>query len=477
MTIDVTPETRGATRLPERGATLALLVPLFLATLAGLVALWPSADALAEREAQIEEMSGWHTRTLRATLIEDLEPAPGTVEVRLDEGSAVLADPSQILALEGLEAGTPVIVMATAAETWTEGEDEPAVEVQYWIQDVDRSPQMRVLAIAAAIAVTVCALGRGVRALVVLAVAGVLTWFFLVPRLMLADATVWAIAVLAAAVCLTASLATYGPRRRGAIMAWAMVAGTAAIAAVGWLVIDYVHLNTGLSIGSTAYYYYLDGMEEPGGLYLTAGVLAGLATLSVVVAEQVRIVTAEHAPNRWGPLRLIRAGAPTVQRSVLVAGLLGLAFLLGPLLARHLASLPGVGLHYSSDVELGLVLIVCASLGLAIASPITAGAVLALDRLTRAAGPAPTESAETPEEPPASARAADLREDDAATPGLAVTEAVARTGPLPPSGTAPPPTPHPGELQPAPRERPDSAYRRPRSAARDEAAEGEGGAR
>ncbi|MPV49784.1 hypothetical protein GCG21_07135 [Pseudactinotalea sp. HY160] len=484
MTVDVTPAVPARPGIPGRALAALLLLPLVLATVAGLLALWPGAGALSERHDQVGEFDvGWQTQTLRATLTDDLDPYTGSVPIRLPDGEVVRADAGDLVAMEGLEAGTPVVVMSTMSESWTEGVGDPLVEAHYWIQDVDRSRQLRVLAVVAAAAVLACGLWRGARALLVVAAAGALGWFFLIPNLLSAEWPLWALACTVAAIVLAIAVAAYGVGRRAGVTAWALLAGAAVVAATGWFAVDYAHLSTGITSSSTAFYYYFGGTETPDGLYQPAAVLAGVAALSVIVPEQVRLASRARPGEQLGLLRLVRASAPSLQRALVLAGLLGGGFLVGPALARRLTGVPG-GMQFTADLELGLVLVFTAIVGAALAAPVTAGVVLGLGRLVRppaddaddadddsadadadatvTAGPTVPADGLIPVAPVEDRRAA-FQRVDSGDPQPAQPTRPTRPAPPQEPRTPAPRSVTPGELRPARREQPEAAYRRPPS--------------
>ncbi len=476
MSIDVTPAAPRARRARARPATLALLVPVLLVVIAGLVALWPGQDALNARgEELVESSGGWFSETVRGTLLVDLEPEAGgssLAEVRLDSGEEIRAPVTPLIAGRGLPSGTRLVLMHSGDSTSSDAASEAFVDEQYWVQDVDRAPRLWILAAIGAAAVIAAGRWRGLRALVAVATVGALTWFLVIPHVLTADRPLAALAVTAVAACLAVALTAAGLSRRAALIAWAMIAGGVVAGVLAWLVAEYLILDTAVSVGSIAFSYL--GMEEtPVGLYEVPLVLAGLAGLTALVPTQVRLIDRGRRDGAWRVWPLVRASGPALQRILLVAGLLASAFLLAPALSRRILDLPGATMQFLADLDIGLALVLTTLLTLALATPLTAAVALALDRrIARSPGAEEPPSEPTQETEPAgqseptgqtepAGQTAPAGQSEPPRPSSPATSATPGTGDSPAGPVTAAPTPT--ELRPAPRRRPEAEYRRPGS--------------
>ncbi len=157
-----------------RIAIAALLVPVVLATLAGLVVLFPYAPVpSAESSPRVDG-------TVIATAESDCSPGEGdrgcaALTVRLADGPTIVTLVSVVRGVAPFTTGDDVVLVVTG---------DPADPESYQVEDFQRGTPLLVLALLFATAVIVLARWRGVAALVSLALTGVILIGFVLPAIL-----------------------------------------------------------------------------------------------------------------------------------------------------------------------------------------------------------------------------------------------------------------------------------------------------
>ncbi|MFI0417588.1 YibE/F family protein [Spongiactinospora sp. 9N601] len=302
-------------------ATLAVIVPLALATLAALVWLWPggSAGAVPEAGPAPERVTG----TIAAVTLKPCqeEPPPdgqapgqqptpdpatcGDAAVELTGGpqqgeSITVALPSGPGA-QVFSAGDDIVLLHTPG-------DEKLGASPYQISDHDRSLPLGLLGAAFALAVIAFGRWRGVSALAGLAITFVLLLMFVIPAILEGHQPLLVAVVGAAAIMLTVLYLTHGfsVRTSMAVMGTLLsltLTGVLALAAIG-----IAHLN-GITDESS---FNLDMSLQINtqGLLLASIIIGSLGVLDdVTVTQAVTVAELAHANPGYTVRQLYRAGA------------------------------------------------------------------------------------------------------------------------------------------------------------------------
>lgn len=190
-----------------RALAIAVIVPIALTTLAGIIWLWPSADAVrgAEQPAQGVQANG-RVVSVETSPCPEGQPGTdrcGTVQVRLSEGSG----------RDVVEAPLPT---GPGAPPIHEGEDVVLLRLdspegqEYAVVDHQRGRPMWVLALAFALALVAFARWRGVSALAGLVVTFALLVYFVVPAILGGESPLLVAIVGSAAIMLVVLYLTHG---------------------------------------------------------------------------------------------------------------------------------------------------------------------------------------------------------------------------------------------------------------------------
>lgn len=308
------------TRLDRTSAVLtAILLPIALATVVGLVALWPSGE---RHDSGVVEVAAEHptARVLSATS----EACAGENEDRLPDGAIPEQVPCTTLRAEvtsGAAAGEVVEVWAPATVRATDlppgtaivlvrylaTDDEPEVWAWY---DFSRSLPLGALALAFAAVVIAVAGLRGLRALIGLAMAFVVIGAFLLPALLDGRDALLTGLVASSAIMFVVLYLAHGFSRRTTTALLGTMAGLAVTALLGVIAARTAHL-TGISTEDSYRLAVLTGQLDGTalrGLFLAGVVLAGLGVLNDVTITQASAV--------WE----LRAADPTASRARLFSG-------------------------------------------------------------------------------------------------------------------------------------------------------------
>ncbi|HWS58941.1 MAG TPA: YibE/F family protein [Actinotalea sp.] len=325
-------------RLDRTSAVLAaILVPIAVATVLGLVALWPSGQT---HETGIVEVAAEYP-TARVVEATD-ESCSGSNEDRLPDGSIPETVSCTVVRAEvtsGEAAGQVVEVYAPATVRpadvpggteivlvrYLATDTEPEVWAWY---DYSRTLPLAVLALAfAAVVVGVAGL-RGLRALIGLALAfGVIATFVLPALLDGSDALLVGLVGSSAIMFIVLPLA-HGFSRRTTTALLGTMAGLGATALLGALAARAAHL-TGLSTEESYRLAMLTGqLDGTGlrGLFLAGVVLAGLGVLNDVTITQASAVWELRAADPDAGRRGLYTGGMRIGRDHIASTVYTIAF-------------------------------------------------------------------------------------------------------------------------------------------------------
>jgi uncharacterized membrane protein len=351
----------------------ALLVPCALATLVGLVLLWPSGGPPATAHPAGQEPVRAQVTATRAT---DCSPGSGdggcvALVVHMADGPRPGRDLVQVVPVEP---GTPRFAVGDQVVLGWSGA-EPDDAGSYQVMDFQRDAPLTWLAGLFAVAVLVLGRWRGLAALAALGLSFVVLLFFVVPAI-LAGRDPLAVAVVGACLIMFAVLyLTHGPSARTSTAVLGTLLSLALIAALGAAFSAAAQL-TGLDDQTSNLIATLGTGVDARGLLLAGVVIGALGVLDDVTVTQTSAVwELRHANPRLSARGLftsaMRIGRDHVASAVntLVLAYAGAAL---PLLLLFSLSGRGFGdIATSQDVATEIVRTLVGSIGLVASVPIT----------------------------------------------------------------------------------------------------------
>ncbi len=375
---------------------LAVLLPMAIATVVGLVQLWPDGTP---PESGIVDV-GAEYPTARVTGVETTSCA-GTDEDRLPDGTipntvrctqltAVLTSPPGVgnevqvwapatVVADDVPVGTRLVLLrfpptATESEAWA------------WY-DYDRGIPLAVMAVAFAVAVVAVARFRGLRALVGLAIAfGVIGAFVLPAVLEGKDAPLVGLVAASAIMFVVLPLA-HGFTHRTTTALLGTLTGLGVTAALGAAAAGAAHL-TGTGTEQSYQLSLALGRAEGGalsGIFVCGVVLAGLGVLNDVTITQASAVWELRAADPEATPRSLFARAMRIGRDHIASTVYTIAFAytgaaLPVLLLVQVFRYPLLQTLTSGEFAEEIARTAVSSIGLVLAIPITTaiGAVVVM---------------------------------------------------------------------------------------------------
>lgn len=285
-------------------ALAAVLVPLTLATVAGLVHFWPSGDAAvtpagfnAERAfGTVQEVHPCRTKVVVGSR-EGCQAAT----VRLTEGPGAPGDAETMLPFGDrapeVVAGDDLVLSYVA--------EAPAGQ-QYSFQDFDRTDPLRVLLVLFMVSVLVLSRWRGLGALASLGLSLLLLVVFTLPAITQGGPALAIAITTAAAIMLVSLFLSHGWSIRTCI---ALVGTLTSLVVIGVLgsVFTRVGHFTGLMDEGTQYLALISGEVDLSGLLLAGLVIGALGVLDDVTVTQT-----------WAVWELADAEPTATRRSLFV---------------------------------------------------------------------------------------------------------------------------------------------------------------
>jgi uncharacterized membrane protein len=374
---------------------LLLLVPVGLATIIGLVALWPSGEPTAAEQAAQESFPPGITYP--DARVSAVQPQPCGTDAR---GNPLTCGLATVEVLDGDGAGDFVNVELTP-EVYAAGVDEGDVLVltrdiaaeggpSYAFFDYARDTPMIVLAIMFAVAVGVVARWRGLASLVGLAFAFFVLLWFILPGLLTEQSPTLVSLVGSAAIMFVVLYLAHGFSARTTTALVGTLFGLSLVAILGSIAVEAARL-TGLTSEETVTLQGYDPTLDFSGLVLAGIVVAGLGALNDVTITQASAIwqLREAAPEmNWR--QLYRRGM-TIGRDHIASTVYTIVFAyagaaLPLLLLFEVYQQPFSVILTSSAVAEEVIRTLAASIALVLAVPLTtaAGAFFALAADTEA---------------------------------------------------------------------------------------------
>ncbi|MBM6404610.1 YibE/F family protein [Phycicoccus sp. CSK15P-2] len=263
----------------------AVLAPLAVLTVVGLVVLWPSSAPVPERPSAAQEFDGVVLALEPQECPEDAPEASGgcgTVTVRVDapDGEREVEAPlSTAPGAPELEVGDEVVV--AAAET-PEG-------YLYGVVDHQRGPQLWALLAALGLALVAFGRWRGLTALVGLGITFVVLLAFIVPAVIAGEAPVLVALVGASAVTLSVLYLTHGVSLSTTVAVMGTMASLGLTAALSEVAVGALHL-TGVTDDISTAVTSTYGID-PRGLLVASIIIGSVGVLDDVTVTQAATVT------------------------------------------------------------------------------------------------------------------------------------------------------------------------------------------
>lgn len=382
----------------------AILLPIAVATLVGLVVLWPTGEPPA---TGIVDMPAEYP-TARITTV-DAQECGGTNEDRLPSGeipTTVRCLRLHVEVLGGADEGRELAIWAPATVSerdvpvgsrivlvhYLATDTEPEVWAWY---DFARTIPLLVLAGAFALVVIAVARMRGLRALIGLAIAFVVIGAFMLPALLRGSEPLAVGLVGSAAIMFVVLYLAHGFSLRTSVALLGTFAGLAVTAVLGVLAAEATHI-TGIETEDTYRLAQLTGnfdSEGLRGIFLAGVVLAGLGVLNDVTITQASAVWELRASDPTASWRTLVTRGMRIGRDHIASTVYTIAFAyagaaLPVLLLLEVYELPLWQTVSSGEFAEEIARTLVGSIGLVLAIPLTTaiGALVVTSVPARPAG-------------------------------------------------------------------------------------------
>jgi uncharacterized membrane protein len=267
-----------------RRTVVAILLPLVLATLAGLVLLWPDGDPPRIQGAQRADATVLDIRECAPAV--DIEAAETCLEatVRIDSGPDEGVD---VVIPVPFGEGAPVFAAGDAVVVGA-AEGQP-IESRYELIDVQRAWPLLALAITFALAVVALSRWRGLAALASLTLSVVILIVFVVPALLDGEPPLAVAVVGASAIMIGTLYLSHGISLRTSV---ALLGTLISLSLTGLLGLMFTTVGrfTGLAGESERYLATMGESIDLRGLLLAGLVIGALGVLDDVTVTQTAAV-------------------------------------------------------------------------------------------------------------------------------------------------------------------------------------------
>ena len=363
---------------------VASLVPLVLATVVGLVLLWPSQQTPQIEAGVLVNATVEAIQACPDLSLEQCALAEVTVTSGPDAGGVFLAGAP-------VGVGAPVVGVGDAVVLQSNLDAPP--DQRYVIVDFQRGSVLWVLAGAFAVAVVALARWRGLAALVGLVASLGVLMVFVLPAVLAGSSPLWVATVGASAIAIITMLMAHGPSLRTGVALLSTLASLLLIAVLGALVIE-IGSFTGLADESTAFLQAYDAAVDPRGLLLAGLVIGALGVLDDVTITQTAAVAEVRAADPSLSRRRLLASGLRVGRDHVAATVntLVLAYAGAALPLLLLFTLSGSGLAQILTGELvaqEVVRTLVGAIGIVAAVPLSTALAAALLATPPGGGPGP----------------------------------------------------------------------------------------
>ncbi|MBG0830154.1 YibE/F family protein [Planomonospora sp. ID67723] len=299
-------------------ATLAVIVPLAIATLVTLVWMWPTEPVSTAEQPKLQRVTGTITSITLTPCPEEppLEGAPPTAPPPSDP--ATCGD-AKVELTDGAQAGervTSPLPSGPGAQRFSAGDDVVLIHTPdstldvppYQISDHDRSSPLLLVGAAFALAVIAFGRWRGVTALVGLAITFVLLLMFVIPAILAGQPPLLVGIVGSVAIMLSVLYLTHGFTVTTSVAIVGTVVSLSLTGALSFVGIGIADLS-GITDESS---FYLDNSYRINtqGLLLASIIIGSLGVLDdVTVTQAATVAELAHANPGYGFAQLYRAAA------------------------------------------------------------------------------------------------------------------------------------------------------------------------
>ncbi|MPV37951.1 YibE/F family protein [Georgenia subflava] len=357
----------------------ALVVPLLLATVVGLIALWPRG----ETPIGSVPLAGTGMTIESGTVVEVVDDAQGQVRVELATGSGAgqvvpVQVPPETMA-NGMGVGDAVRLMFSPQAM---GTGSPYV---FW--DFERTAPVGLLALGYAVVVLAVARWRGLAAMVGLGGSLAVIVVFVLPAIMLGASPLVVALVGASAMMFLSLYLAHGVSIRtttALLGTFVGLAVTVALAAWGTRAANLTGASSEHSLILLSTFPNLSLAD----LLLCGIVIAGLGALNDVTITQASAVWEIHAANPSVPRRRLFTQGMRIGRDHIASTVYTLAFAyvgtaLPMLMVAALMDRAVLDTLMAGEIAEEVVRTLVSSIGLVLAIPVTTGIAAALVRTSR----------------------------------------------------------------------------------------------
>ncbi len=363
----------GPVRLPAgevrraRILLAAIVVPLLLATIAGMVALWPKGESIAGSIPMTA--SGLSFETARITDVPGTPGAEVTAELLTGEGAGVEVPVSvgEDVLREPIPVGAPILVLFEA--------DRLDAGASFTFIDYKRDVPLIWLAVAYVLLVALVARWRGLAAVVGLAASLAVIGLFVLPALMTGVSPLLVALVGSSAMMFVSVYLAHGISIRTTTALLGTFVGLAVTTVLAIASATGANL---LGTGSEEGYQVMSTFPEISmrALLVCGFVIAGLGALNDVTITQASAVWELHAsdptvPRRRVFLRAMRIGRDHIASTVYTLAFAYVGTALPMLMIASIYDRSPTQLITSASIAEELVRTLVSSIGLVLAIPVT----------------------------------------------------------------------------------------------------------
>ncbi|WP_018158242.1 YibE/F family protein [Demetria terragena] len=376
-----------------RAVLIGTVVVLTVATIIGLILLWPSGEGAARSKAQAQYAQPGVTFP-EATVVEMLpvcpeggeqggadpsadaegnlsvpEPTCGAIRAKLDSGRTVAVNVPPEVTKSGVAKGDTVLIMRVPP-----GDEPGGIETFNFIHP-ERSTPLAVLAVAFVLLVAAIARLRGLLALVGLVVGGFVIMSFMLPALLDGSSGLWVAVVGSSAIMIVVLYLAHGISLRTSAALVGTVLGVAITAVIGIGGICASHL-TGIADDDGAALASVVRTLDPHQLLTAAIIVAGLGVLNDVTITQASAVWELRAASPLLTRTQLFSSGMRIGRDHIASTIYTIVFAyagaaLPVLLLMSLYERPALELIQQEALSEEIIRTISSAIGLVLAVPIT----------------------------------------------------------------------------------------------------------
>ncbi|MFD3399654.1 YibE/F family protein [Kribbella sp. NPDC058693] len=349
----------------------AVLIPLLLAAVVGMIVMWPNGDV---------KVASYQTQTARGE-VTAIKPCPAPkagTPAQCDQATVKLTsgpDKGKVIPVEVPPANQTSIPVKVGQSIMLGVQDAPTLAERYSYVDHDRTNSLLVLAAIFAVAVVALSRWRGFAALIALAVTAVMLTQFILPAILHGENALLVAVVGGTVIMAIALFLTHGINAESSIALSGTVVALGLTVLLGWFFTKFCQLSGLASEGASGAKSLVPDIDLTG--LLVAGMVIGaLGVLDDVTVTQAAAVWELSAANPTANRRELVAAGLRIGRTHVasVVNTLVLAYAgaaLPVLLVFAIQDLPGRAVLSQESVAMEIVRGLVGSLGIIAAVPLT----------------------------------------------------------------------------------------------------------